>query len=111
MSQTTSTQSQVSFAASSPYAQTKQIMRYVNYLDFWKAIIIPAQLSDIEYVVEHKYTNRPDLLSFDIYKTDKYWWVFAMRNPDIISDPIYDLVAGITIYLPAITSLPATGSS
>lgn len=111
MSQSTTTQSQVSYASSSPYAQTRQVMKYVNYLDFWNSPTIPAQLSDKEYTVEHKYTNRPDLLSFDVYQSDKYWWVFARRNPDIIMDPIYDLVAGITIYLPAKSSLPSAGSS
>lgn len=111
MSQFTTPQSQVSYAPTSPYSQTRQVMKYVSYLDFWSAPTIPAQLSDIQYVVEHKYTNRPDLLSYDTYQTDKYWWVFARRNPDIIMDPIYDLVAGVSIYLPAKSSLPSSGNS
>lgn len=98
---------QVSYASTSPYSLTPQSSRLVSYLDFWVAPIIPVKLTDVSYVVEHKYTNRPELLAFDLYKSVAYWWVFAIRNPDVIKDPIYDLVAGITIFLPDSASLPS----
>jgi hypothetical protein len=39
-------------------------------------------------------------LAYDLYGSSKYWWVFAQRNMEILKDPVYDLVAGIKIYLP-----------
>jgi hypothetical protein len=33
------------------------------------------------------------------------WWVFSMRNPNIIQDPIFDLTSGIAIYLPKIGTI------
>jgi hypothetical protein len=35
-----------------------------------------------------------------LYGTVKLWWVFAQRNMDVIKDPIYDMIAGTTIYVP-----------
>ena len=46
------------------------------------------------------YDRRPDLYSFEVYGTAKYWWVFAQRNPDIIEDPINDFTTGKKIYVP-----------
>jgi len=40
------------------------------------------------------------LLAYDLYNDTKLWWVFAQRNMDIIKDPIYDIEAGTTIFLP-----------
>ena len=28
------------------------------------------------------------------------WWVFAIRNPNVIQDPIYDFQPGVIIYVP-----------
>jgi hypothetical protein len=39
-------------------------------------------------------------LAYDVYGNAKLWWVFAQRNMDILKDPVFDLVAGISIYLP-----------
>jgi hypothetical protein len=72
---------------SSPWAST----RIVNnlYLDLLTIRPIPAQ-----------YTYRPDLLAYDLYGSSKLWWVFTQRNMNILKDPVYDLVAGIEIFLP-----------
>jgi hypothetical protein len=40
------------------------------------------------------------LLAYSVYGTSKLWWVFAQRNMDVLKDPVFDLVAGIKIYLP-----------
>ena len=97
----------VNYSSTSPYYTTDQTTEYLQYLDFWNSPVLLASNSDTVYDVTTKYQNRPDLLSYDIYGTTGYWWVFAMRNPDIIKDPIYDLKAGITIYLPSKSSLPS----
>jgi hypothetical protein len=101
---------QVFYKGPSPYFTTPQINNIVPYLDFWDATPIVPTSNDTFYLVTATYQHRPDLLSYDIYGTTGYWWVFASRNPDTIKDPIYDLVAGINIYLPAKSGLPSYGS-
>jgi len=66
---------------------------------------VPAEADDFRYTIENQYTHRPDLLSFDLYGTPKLWWVFVQRNMSVIKDPIYDFVAGTTIYIPKKTNL------
>ena len=96
----------VVYDMTSPYKTTEQVSNYVNYLDFWNPPYIPITVNDKLYKIEQKYHQRPDILSFDLYKTPNYWWVFAVRNPDKIKDPIFDLTAGTIIYITPSTSLP-----
>jgi len=44
-------------------------------------------------------------LAFDIYQNEQLWWVFAMRNKDIIRDPIYDMLPGVKIFIPQLTTI------
>ena len=84
---------------------------YVNtpindfYLDIWEPIEIPNSTSDTLTVLEARYHERPDTLSYDIYGTPRLWWIFAMRNKDILFDPIYDFKTGIKIYIPSRTRI------
>jgi alpha-L-fucosidase len=87
---------------SSPWAKTPINQ---NYLDVFRIRPVSAESDDALYTIQTQYTYRPDLLAFDMYGTDKLWWVFTQRNMDVISDPIYDFVAGKTIYLPKKESL------
>lgn len=66
------------------------VPRTVPVSDFDKVIIIPPQ-----------YDQRPDLLSQSEYGTPKLWWVFAVRNPDLLIDPVQDFVSGLQIYVPS----------
>jgi hypothetical protein len=70
------------------------------YLDVWKKRNIPASADDQLITLEAKYEGRPDLLSYDLYGTPRLWWVFAVRNMDLLVDPIEDMKAGITIFAP-----------
>jgi alpha-L-fucosidase len=76
-----------------------------NYLDIYEPRPIAAAQDDFLYVIEPQYNYRPDLLAFDIYGSDRLWWVFTRRNMDILNDPIFDFVAGVVIYLPKKSSL------
>ena len=82
----------------SPFANTQTVND--QYLDLLTIRPIPATADDVLYTVETQYTHRPDLLAYDLYNNTKLWLVFAQRNMDVIKDPIYDLVAGIKIYIP-----------
>lgn len=95
----------VDYDPRSPYSKTQQTDKYVQYLDFWNPVVIPAASSDLIIEIETKYTNRPDLLAFDLYGTAQLWWIFASRNPDIIKDPIYDMLPGIKIYAPSTNNI------
>jgi len=70
------------------------------YLDIWVEREVPITDSDELYIISAKYDKRPDLLSYDIYGTEELWWVFSVRNKDILIDPIEDFVAGTEIYIP-----------
>lgn len=85
------------FKDTSPYYSTP----IVNwYLDVW----VPRTVSKNEYdkliIIPPEFNQRPDLLSQQEYGTPSLFWVFCLRNPDLINDPIEDFVAGLEIYIP-----------
>jgi len=89
------------------YAATQQVVNTgINYLDFWTPPNLTAGPNDTLITLASRYNHRPDLLSYDYYKKADYWWVFMMRNPDVISDPIWDFKTGIQIFVPSVDSLP-----
>ncbi len=86
----------VIYKVSSPYYLTPQTSWFLsNYVDR----PIPSDSTDEPIILESKYNLRPDLLSYDLYGTTDYMNSFMILNPDIIFDPIYDFVTGITIYV------------
>lgn len=94
--------SKINYPASSPYASTPQTSWYISNFVYRR---IPAATDDRTFVLTRKYQYRPDTLSYDLYGTPAYWWVFSVRNRNVISDPIWDMVAGITIILPSLANL------
>ena len=82
----------------SPWGSTKVVNR--QYLDVLRIRPIPKSDDDVLYEVQPQFTHRPDLLAFSVYGTPKLWWVFAQRNMDTLKDPVFDLEAGIKIFLP-----------
>jgi hypothetical protein len=95
----------VTYNKNSPYYGTDQVMKYIDYLGFWKGIAVLPNSNDMLMILDSKYNKRPDLLSFDLYGTAQLWWVFMIRNPDVIRDPIYDFITGINLYTPSRDSL------
>lgn len=92
------------YTPSSPYYLTPQNS---YYLGFWRPPGIFASATDEFISVAQRYLHRPDLLSSDLYGSPRLWWVFALLNPDILKDPIYDLVPGIQLRVPAAPSVQA----
>lgn len=86
----------------SPYYNTSMVNGYLDVMSFRN---IPKTKEDILYTVTKEYENRPDLLANQLYDDPSLWWVFAARNPSVIKDPVFDLVAGVAIYLPRISTL------
>jgi hypothetical protein len=81
----------------SPYFTTE---RFGAFLDVLKQRPITKNASDVKFTINAIYQYRPDLLANDLYGDPALWWVFAMRNPNIIKDPIFDFKAGRTIFIP-----------
>ena len=90
------------YSKTSPYYTTELIN---GFLGIWNPRDIPPESDDILFEVTEKYQNRPDLLAYDLYSDVKLWWVFAVRNPSVLRDPVFDLIAGKQIYLPKITTI------
>jgi len=86
------------YKQTSVYSNTK--INKSGYLDFFKPNSVPIARNDVRYEITTAYTYRPDLLAHDLYGTKDLWWVFAQRNPEVLKDPIFDFVAGTTIFLP-----------
>ena len=86
------------YEGTSVYSNTK--ITSSGYLDFFNPKSVPIAKNDVKYIITTAYTYRPDLLAHDLYGTNKLWWVFAQRNPEVLKDPIFDFVAGTSIFLP-----------
>lgn len=92
----------IEYSNRSPYYATDVSKGYLDVMS-WRTV--PAESDDVTFTVTRGYEHRPDLLAFDIYGDVKLWWVFAARNPAILKDPVFDLVAGTMIYLPKMSSM------
>jgi len=87
----------VTYSRSSPYANTDV---YGFFLDVANIPSIPIDPKDVQYQIDAIYRGRPDLLAFDLYGDPALWWVFVIRNPNVLQDPIFDFQPGVTIYVP-----------
>jgi hypothetical protein len=75
------------------------------FLDVMTNRAIPKESDDQLMLINQTYQYRPDLLAYDLYDSADLWWVFYQRNPNTLTAPPLDFTAGITIYLPKITTL------
>lgn len=87
----------VEYSRNSPYYYTGT---FGQFLDIAKFPVVPKIADDVLFTVNKTYQYRPDLLAYDLYGDAGYWWVFALRNPDAIADPIFDMRVGKNIFLP-----------
>ena len=90
--------SRLTYPRTSPYSATAQTSWYLgNYVDR----PIPPDSGDQLYVLLPRHQYNPTLLSQELYGSPVYWWIFMQRNIDLIRDPIWDFVAGMTIVVPS----------
>lgn len=87
----------VKYKNTSSYRNTKMNN---TYLDIYNPAIIPDFTKTRDYVIAAKYNKRPDLLAYELYGKSELWWVFALYNRDILLNPLYDFVTGLTIQIP-----------
>lgn len=86
------------FPKTSPYGITQSRN---GFIDLYRHRGIPKSNDDRTIKLAKKYEHRPDLLSYDLYGTPEFWWIFCVRNPNLIRDVIWDFVAGIDITVPS----------
>lgn len=92
----------VEYSKTSPYHSTTL---YGQFLDIINYRQISKLADDVYYEIDKIYSNRPDLLAFDLYGDANLWWVFAARNPNVIRDPVFDFLPGVRIYIPKKTTI------
>jgi hypothetical protein len=92
------------YSKTSPYYDT---ILNGTFLELLTLRDLPLQADDILFTVTQQYSNRPDLLAYDLYNDVNLWWVFAVRNKDIIKDPVFDMIPGQRIYLPKLSTINA----
>jgi hypothetical protein len=86
------------YSATSPYYTTDTFGQFLDVINFRN---FPKYIDDKIFQINKIYEFRPDLLAFDLYGNAGLWWVFAVRNPNVIEDPIGDFVSGVNIQLPS----------
>ena len=87
----------VNYSKTSSYSNTET---FGFFLDVANIPVIPFDPSDTAYRIDNIYEHRPDLLAYDLYGDSALWWVFSVRNPNVLQDPVYDFLPGATIYVP-----------
>lgn len=87
----------VVYTKTSPWYRTEQNSWYLENLVYRP---IPSYPDDPKYVIESRFKHRPDLLAYDLYQNPKLWWVFVHRNRQVLKDPIFDFLPGVTIFCP-----------
>lgn len=82
----------------SPYAKVKQTW----YLDYNLPIGLAPADTDVEYTIPSEYNEQPWRLSHEIFGNERLYYVFALLNPNILVDPIYDFTTGTVIRIPSL---------
>jgi len=83
------------YSQESTYHYTRVTDKYLGY--YIHRPIRPSVL-DTEIVLSERYTNRPDLLAFDVYGLEDVWWIIPVRNG--FQDPVFDMKMGMTVKIP-----------
>jgi hypothetical protein len=87
----------VKYSQRSLYYATPQTSFALSY--YVQRNIIPDS-TDTLVQLSQRHTNKPTVLSYDLYGTPAYWWIFNILNPDVIKDPIRDFKQGVIIRVP-----------
>lgn len=92
----------MAYNSTSPYFDTPYSQ---FFLDTMVNRAIPKESDDQIFIINQTYQYRPDMLAFDLYDDAGLWWVFYNRNPNTLTAPPWDFVAGESIYLPKVSTL------
>lgn len=79
------------------------------YLDLWEDPGFAFSLSDEKMEIPTAFHKRPDLMANKMYGSSKFWWIFALRNKDVLIDPYEDFTAGTEIFVPSKNAIANIG--
>ena len=91
------------FHSNTSFLKNAKVTKF--YLDINQLPKIAKSATDELYTIDSRYDKRPDLLANDLFGTTNLWYVFALRNPDVLIDPLEDFTSGTEIYLPSTTAV------
>lgn len=86
------------YPPTSPYYLSSVINQ--KFLDVMINRPIPGDPTDVYWQITSTYDLRPDTLAYDLYQDSKLWWVFAQRNPNTLTDPLFSFRTGVFIFIP-----------
>ena len=69
------------YKKTSPYASTPVHGSFLDVLEHRK---ITKKADDVTYKINSVYKYRPDMLAYDLYGDSNLWWVFSLRNPNVL---------------------------
>lgn len=72
-----------------------------DYLGYFVRPKLSKSSSDYIITISKEYEHRPRKLANDLYGEPELYWVFREFNKEKLQDPIFDLVAGISIVIPS----------
>jgi hypothetical protein len=83
---------------SSRYIQGGYVDRVGDNLGWWEPTSFERSTTDINLIIEARYSRRPDLLAYKLYGSASLMWFILQYNG--ISDPIEEFVEGVSITFP-----------
>lgn len=92
----------VKYSKKSLYYSTPQTSWALSY---YVPRPIPLDLTDTWIKLSTRHTYRATTLSYDLYGTPAYWWIFAVMNPDVIKDSVRDFQEGVVLRVPTLIRL------
>lgn len=92
----------INYNSNSFYRNTPIVNRA---LDIWRPINVQTSINDTVYEIPNRYDRRPDLAANDLFGNPNLWYVFALRNKDLLIDPIFDFRAGLEIFVPSVENI------
>lgn len=69
-----------------------------GFLEWWNKNLLPNDSTDVIYILEKKFENRPDLLAHSFYGDPYLWWVICQYNT--ILDFNTEFLEGLVLRIP-----------
>ena len=92
----------ITYPRTSPYGNTPQSQWHIGQYAHRR---ISRSSDDLIVILEPRHQYRPDILSQELYGTPALWWVFMLRNMNVIRDPLNDFTIGKMIFAPSMSNL------
>lgn len=92
----------INYPKTSPYSNTPQASWYIGQ---YAHRTIPRLSGDEYKPITPEFEYRPEKLAKKLYGTEALWWVFMVRNMNVIRHPLWDFKAETQIWMPNASAL------